>query len=269
MDKMEKPEEEPEIKQETPHATNQSAVTEPKVEENEPLALPESSNPVPLQTPNTSPPIKSPPKKKPGGHPKESTAASGQEEEEEVDPLERSTEFMIDMEEEDMVEYNKIPQSLRTLLEDADILYHRICTNNTLLDKLRKDLVESKYKYSMYQTDLANAENESVRLKKMKDSQSLNFGEIVNDLVSIVFEEPISNKETGEVEGTDLEALQTFSGLLEKINSAIEKNNGFKIEFTFMDSDDSATRAVVKKKEGSTEKLLALTGDKFKPGGIL
>ena len=148
------------------------------------------------------------------------------------------------------------------MLEEADNLFYRISTNSSLLDKLRKDLIEAKYRYGMCQTDLANAENDSIKLKKTKDSQSLNFGEIVSDLVSIVFEE---YKDSGEQ--NEVEALQTFAGLLTKINSAVESGSNFKIEFTFMNSEDTATRAVVRN-SGDREKLIPLTGDKFDKSSI-
>jgi len=154
-------------------------------------------------------------------------------------------------------QYPLLTQGLRLLLEEADNLFYRISTNSSLLDKLRKDLIEAKYRYGMCQTDLANAENESIKLKKTKDSQSLNFGEIVSDLVSIVFEE---HRDLGDQ--NEVEALQTFAGLLSKINSAVENGSNFKIEFTFMNSEDTATRAVVRS-SGDREKLLPLTGDKF------
>lgn len=147
-----------------------------------------------------------------------------------------------------------LPESVRNLMEKADLLFQRLSTNNSLLDKLKKDLIEAKLRYTQAQSELVTAENDGAKLRKLKESESLNFGEIVSDLVSAIFE---TRSENGKVE--EKEAIQTFSSLLEKVESAVEKGHDFKIEFTFM-SDQGQSSA---KKGGQVAKLKPLTGDKF------
>ena len=149
---------------------------------------------------------------------------------------------------------NDLPESVRVLMEKADLLFQRLSTNTSLLDKLKKDLIEAKLKYTQAQSELVTAENDGAKLRKLKESESLNFGEIVADLVSAIFE---TKSENGKVE--EKEAIQTFSALLEKVETAVEKGHDFKIEFTFM-SDQGQTST---KKGGQVAKLKPLTGDKF------
>jgi Rab-GTPase-TBC domain len=147
-----------------------------------------------------------------------------------------------------------LPESVRALMEKADLLFQRLSTNTSLLDKLKKDLIEAKLKYTQAQSELVTAENDGAKLRKLKESESLNFGEIVADLVSAIFE---TRSENGKVE--EKEAIQTFSGLLEKVESAVEKGHDFKIEFTFM-SDQGQSNTKI---GGQALKLKPLTGEKF------
>lgn len=147
---------------------------------------------------------------------------------------------------------------MRDLIEKADILFHKISTNTSLLDKLRKDLVEAKIKYGQLQSELTNAENEGIKLRKLKESESMNFGEIIEDLISIVFERTIT--EDG-VETKDVESLQTFAAMVERISDAVEKGHNFKIDFTFMNVDDCEGGRL--QSNIATELLKPLKGEKF------
>lgn len=42
------------------------------------------------------------------------------------------------------------------MMEEADLLFKKINTSLSLLDKLRKDLIDAKLKYASNQIDLAN-----------------------------------------------------------------------------------------------------------------
>jgi len=176
------------------------------------------------------------------------------EDEEEDNPLERSVEFLVD-DGADGEDQTAMPESLKNLLNQADVLFQRLSANSSLLDKLRAELIEAKFKYGQYQTELASAEHEAAKLKKLKESQSASFGEIVQELVSIVFIK-------GEGEGAEVEALQGFQELVEKCQAAIEKGDTWRVEFTFMSEDESG--GVVKKKgKGDEGALKPLTGEKF------
>lgn len=62
------------------------------------------------------------------------------------------------------------------------------------MKKLKKDLIDEKYKYGLYQAQLNDIDNEKIRLRKLKENQQINFGDLVEDLVSIIFSEDISGK---------------------------------------------------------------------------
>ncbi len=138
------------------------------------------------------------------------------------------------------------------------MLFHKVSTNASLLDKLRKDLVDAKVKYGQFQTELATAENEGVKLRKLKESESMNFGEIIEDLITIVFERSVY--EDG-VERKEVESLQTFAALVERISDAVDKGQNFKIDFTFMNVDDCEGGRL--QASSGNEKPKPLKGDKF------
>lgn len=183
----------------------------------------------------------------------------------ELDPLERSTEFLQDSPTSPapLSKVSTADQNLRDLIEKADILFHKISTNTSLLEKLRKDLVDAKIKYGQLQTELADAENEGDKLRKLKESESMNFGEIIEDLISIVFERTIC--EDG-VDTKDVESLQNFGALVERISDAVEKGHNFKIEFTFMNVDDCEGGRL--QASNGSEVLKPLKGDKFDKSSI-
>ena len=118
--------------------------------------------------------------------------------------------------------------------------------------------MEAKLKYGQFQTELATAENESAKQRKIKESESMNFGEIIEDLISIVFERDIC--EDG-VDKQEVESLQTFASLVDKISDAVEKGQNFKIDFMFMNVDD-CERGRLQASPGE-DKPKILKGDKF------
>lgn len=154
--------------------------------------------------------------------------------------------------------YTTLTKHLRELLEKADILFHKVSTNASLLDKLRKDLVDAKIKYGQFQTELATAENEGIKLRKLKESESMNFGEIIEDLISIVFERSVYEDGT---ERKEIESLQTFAALVARISDAVDKGQNFKIDFTFMNVDDCEGGRL--QASAGNEKPKPLKGDKF------
>ena len=104
------------------------------------------------------------------------------------------------------------------------------------MDKLKKELCDAKLRYTQLQTDLSTAENDGAKLRKLKESQSINFGEIVDDLITIVFE--TTTIEEG-IERKDIESLQTFAGLVNKLSTAVERGQNFNVKFTFMNVEES------------------------------
>lgn len=132
-------------------------------------------------------------------------------------------------------------------------------TNQTLIDKLKTELVDAKLKYSQLQTELSTAENDGAKLRKLKESQSINFGEIVDDLITIVFETTTIEDGT---EKKELESLQTFGDLVDKIATAVDRGQSFNVSFTFMNVEETE-RGKFWVNSGQNDKLKPLTGDKF------
>lgn len=149
------------------------------------------------------------------------------------------------------------------MIQKADLLFQKISTNTSLLDKLRKDLVEAKLKYGQLQTELVTAENEGAKLRKLKESESMNFGEIIEDLISIVFERLIIDD---GVEKKEVESLKTFSALVDKISEAVDKGQNFNVDFTFMNLDDCEGGKLLTK--GNDDVLKPLKGEKFEKSRV-
>lgn len=153
---------------------------------------------------------------------------------------------------------------MKQLYQKAEVLHQKAYTNQMLLDKLKAELAEAKFKYTQLKTELSTAENDSIKLRKLKESESVNFGEIVDDLISIVFESSWNEEGQGKKE---IESLQTFSGLVEKISGAVEKSHNFKIDFTFMNVEE-CDRGRLSLMVGQ-DQLQPLIGENFKKSKLL
>lgn len=152
---------------------------------------------------------------------------------------------------------------MKELTYKGELLFHKVSTNQSVLEKLKKELSDCKFKYTQLQTELATAENDGAKLRKLKESQSVNFGEIIDDLITIVFETTVV-EEGGE--RVELESLQTFADLVEKITIAVEKGQSFKVDFTFMNVEDIEGGRL--RVTSGQDKMKPLTGEKFEKSKI-
>ena len=91
----------------------------------------------------------------------------------------------------------------------------------------------------------------------------MNFGEIIEDLISIVFERLIIDD---GVEKKEVESLKTFSALVDKISEAVDKGQNFNVDFTFMNLDDCEGGKLLTK--GNDDVLKPLKGEKFEKSRV-
>lgn len=82
----------------------------------------------------------------------------------------------------------------------------------------------------------------------------------MQDLISVVFEQGLGPS----LEDSEIEALQSFASLVDKINEAVEQGKSFNIEFTFMNQEGSGGMG-----EKRDQRLKPLAGEKFEKSRLV